>query len=418
MGDKLLPVRDAINTIISTVKPMSAERVNILDSPGRVLYEDIISARDIPFSDNSAMDGFAVISKDLKGVNLNNPRVLKIVEELPAGKIPSKKLKNGECAKIMTGGIMPEGADAVVMVENTETISKDRVKIKSTVEKGENVRFRGEDIKEGKVVLKSGTFLRPNEIGLLAAIGRGTVKVYQRPVAGVLSTGSELIDIDEPITTGKVVDSNSYALVSALKDAGAIPLSLGIAKDTEKEIKTKILGNSAINIFITSGGVSVGEFDLVKGLFNQIGCNMKFWRVAIKPGKPFAFGLLNGIPLFGLPGNPVSSFVAFEVFVRPAIFKMQGVKNVFRRSFRATLSVDFKNKPGRTHFVRGVFKWDDNKLKVKPGGEQGSAMLSALSGANCLIVLPADRGNIKRGEIVNIIPLDKDFTSTDSFFIK
>lgn len=409
MKQKLLPVDEAIKIILNEVKPLSGERVSIDNALGRVLYEDIVSTRNIPFSDNSAMDGFAVISEDLKGVDENHPRVLKIIEELPAGKVPARKIKSGECAKIMTGGIMPEGADAVVMVEDTESISETEVKIKTQVEKGENVRFQGEDIQAGKVALKKGTLLRPQEIGLLAALGKSSVNVYQRPVAGILSTGSELINIDEQVSAGKVVDSNSYTLYSAVKSAGGIPLPLGIAKDSDEEIKHRILGNRSVHIFITSGGVSVGEFDLVKDLFNEIGCQMKFWRVAIKPGKPFAFGLLNGIPLFGLPGNPVSSFVAFEIFVRPALLKMQGHRNIFRRQFEAVMSVDFTNKPGRTHFVRGILEWDNNKLKVKPSGDQGSAMISTLVSANCLIVVPAETGDVKAGDSVRVIPLDESF---------
>lgn len=411
----MLPVNEALKIIFASIKPLASERISIEHASGRVLFEDVISYRDIPFTDNSAMDGFAVISQDVMKASDDNPVVLKIVEELPAGKVPAKRIKSGECAKIMTGGIMPEGADAVVMVEFTEEENKNEVKIYKSVKKGENVRFKGEDIKAGSVVLKAGTILRPQEIGLLAAIGRASVYVYQQPIVGVLSTGSELINIDEELSAGKVVDSNSYSIISALKNAGAIPVPLGIAKDTEKEIKEKILTTRAVHILITSGGVSVGEFDLVKDLFNEIGCNMRFWKVAIKPGKPFAFGLLNGIPLFGLPGNPVSSFVAFEIFVRPVILRMQGVKNIFRRSFKATMTVDFRNKPGRTHFVRGILKWDNEQLKVKPSGEQGSAMLSSLSRANCLIVIPAEKGDLKKGEVVNIIPLDDDFISTDSF---
>ncbi len=409
MEQRLLPVEEAIKIIMGEIKPLPGERVSIEHASGRVLFEDIISRIDIPFTDNSAMDGFAVIADDLKGVDEKHPKVLKIVEELPAGMVPLRKIRTGECAKIMTGGIMPEGANAVVMVENTEQLSIYEVKIKRSVEKGENVRYKGEDIKEGSIVLKRGTRLRPQEIGLLAAIGKSVVNVYQQPVVGILSTGSEIIDIDEFVTKGKVVDSNSYTLSSAVSKAGGIPLSLGIAKDTEEDIKGKILNNRAVNVLVTSGGVSVGEFDLVRGLFNQIGCDMKFWKVAIKPGKPFAFGVLNGIPLFGLPGNPVSSFVAFEVFLRPAILKMQGIQNVFRRPFEAIMSVDFKNKPGRTHFVRGISEWDGNKLKVQPSGEQGSAMLSTLVSANCLIVIPSDKGDVKKGEVVKVIPIDESF---------
>jgi molybdopterin molybdotransferase len=409
MEKKLLPVDEAIRIVLEDIHPLGTERVFTENACGRVLAEDVVSTRDIPYSDNSAMDGFAVISEDLKGVDEKNPRLLKIVEELPAGRVPSKRINSGECAKIMTGGIMPEGADAVVMVEDTEPVDTHTVRVKRSVHIGENVRFRGEDIKSGSVVLKEGTKLRPQEIGLLSALGKSNITVYQRPVVGILSTGSEIINIDEEISTGKVVDSNSYTLCSSVKMAGGIPLALGIARDTTDEIKRKILNTRAVHALITSGGVSVGEFDLVKDLFNEIGCNMKFWKVAIKPGKPFAYGLLNGIPLFGLPGNPVSSFVAFEVFVRPALLRMQGMKNVFRRQFSAVMTRNFKNKPGRKHFVRGILEWDGDKLKVKPSGEQGSAMLSTLVSANCFIVIPQDRGDIKAGESVNVIQLDEDF---------
>lgn len=413
MKQSLLPVNEAIKVVLDEIRPLGPERVSIENALGRILYEDIIATRDIPFTDNSAMDGFAVISEDVKEADEKKPVILKILEELPAGKVPSKKLNHGECAKIMTGGIMPEGADAVVMVEDTELIDSTRVAIKSSVDKGENVRFRGEDIKSGTKVLKAGKLLRPQEIGMLAALGRASVMVYKRPLVAVLSTGSELINIDEPMAPGKVVDSNSYTLISAIKLAGAIPLPLGIASDTEEEIKKRILNNRAVDMFITSGGVSVGEYDLVKELFKEMGCEMKFWKAAIKPGKPIAFGLLNGIPLFGLPGNPVSSFVAFEVFVRPAILKMMGHREIFRRRYNATMEVDFKNKPGRMHFVRGIITQSDNKLKVKPSGDQGSAMISSLVAANCLIIIPAEKGDIKKGEDVEVMVLDESWTLTD-----
>jgi molybdopterin molybdotransferase len=410
MKEKLLPVDEAIRIVLNSIEPLEGEKVFIDNALNRVLFEDVGSTRDIPYSDNSAMDGFAVNSRDLKDANEKNPVVLNIVDEIPAGKVPIKRIHPGECAKIMTGGIMPEGADAVVMVEYTEELPGRRVRIRRSVEEGENVRFRGEDIKAGSTVLKKGTVIRPQEIGLLAAIGRSNVMVYRQPVVGILSTGSEIISIDEPVGPGKVVDSNSYTISSAVRNAGGIPVLFGIARDTEEEIKNKILNNRGVNILITSGGVSVGEFDLVKKLFNDMGCKMEFWKVAIKPGKPFAFGHLNGIPLFGLPGNPVSSFVAFEIFVRPAILKLQGATLLHRRQFEAVMDTDFRNKPGRTHFVRGVLRWDGDKLRVKPSGEQGSAMISTLVSANCLMVIPAEKGDLKKGEVVRVIPLDDTIT--------
>ncbi|HEY4715899.1 MAG TPA: gephyrin-like molybdotransferase Glp [bacterium] len=407
MNEKIVPVPEAVEIILKSVNPMPAERISLTEATGRVLCNDVVAAIDIPYSDNSAMDGFAVRAKDTADATGPSPKTLRIVDDIPAGTAPKKIIGMNECAKIMTGGIMPQGANAVVMVEFTEQTGKNLAIIKKGVREKENVRFKGEDIKAGSTVLKKGKIIRAQEVGLLAAIGRSSIMVHQRPRIAVLSTGNEIASIDEPIGSEKVFDSNSYALFSAAKEAGGSPVQMGIVRDIESELTAKLEECLSFDIIITSGGVSVGEYDITKKILSALGGEMKFSKVAIKPGKPFTFGLLNGIPFFGLPGNPASAFVSFEIFVRPAILKMLGMKNRIKRTLHGTMGADFKNKPGRTHFVRAYFSYSENgEITVSPCGVQGSGIISSLAEANCLIMITPEKSDVKKGEMVEIIPMD------------
>jgi molybdopterin molybdotransferase len=406
----MIPVKEALDIILNEINPLGAEEVEILSAPGRVLAEDIRADRPNPPWDNSAMDGYALKSADLAGASEGTPATLKVLYDLPAGSVPEGPVTDGTAVRIMTGAPVPDGADAVVMVEKTERAGDDQVRILSTARPGDNIRKSGEDFKKGELVIKEGSIMRPAEVLMCATIGRARVKVRKRPVAAVISTGDELIDIDAPPEKGKITNSNGYALASLVADAGAEPLRLGIAGDTRESLVEKLTLAVKADCIITSGGVSVGDYDLVKDVLKGMGSTMRFWKVAMKPGKPLAFGIIQGKPAFGLPGNPISSMVAFEQFVRPALLKMAGRTEIFKRSVQAVLTEDLKIKPGRMNFLKGVLKEKGEGgcgFAVTPLKGQGSGVVSTMVTANAFIIVPPDSEGFKKGETVRVQPFDQ-----------
>jgi len=292
-------------------------------------------------------------------------------------------------------------------VEDTEK-DGERVKIFIPPGKGKNIRFSGEDVKAGEKILEAGDLLRPAHIGMLASLQRSMVSVYQRPRVAILSTGDELLEIDEPWQDGKIVNSNSYSLASLVSESGGIPLQLGIARDRREELAAKIQQGLVADLLVTSGGVSVGDYDLVKRMLNELG-QMSFWKVAMRPGQPLAFGMIAGKPLFGLPGNPVSSMVSFELFVRPSILKMSGHQNLFRPALQAILREDIPKKAGLVHFIRCRLISEKGKVYATTTGEQGSGILSSMVKAQGLVVLPREQTLARAGEEVRVILLDPTF---------
>ncbi|HSR12514.1 MAG TPA: gephyrin-like molybdotransferase Glp, partial [Thermodesulfobacteriota bacterium] len=274
--------------------------------------------------------------------------------------------------------------------------------------KGKNIRRAGEDVVAGTRVLESGDLLRPAHIGMLASLQRSTVSVYQQPRVAILSTGDELLEVDEPWEPGKIVNSNSYSLAALVAESGAVPMQLGIARDKSEELSSRIRQGLVADILITSGGVSVGDYDLVKTMLKEMG-QMNFWKVAMRPGQPLAFGTVAGKPLFGLPGNPVSSMVSFEMFVRPSLLKMSGHKNLFRPALKAVLLEDVEKKAGLTHFIRCRLIADGEKISASTTGEQGSGILSSMVKAQGLIVLPREQTLARAGEEVKVLLLDPFF---------
>lgn len=413
----MISVEAALELILSEINPLGMERVDILSSLGRVLGEDISAGIDNPPWDNSAMDGYAVRASDVKGASKDKPKVLKIIEDLPAGYTAKKAVKKGEAIRIMTGALMPKGTDAVVMVEETERQEargkKREVKIFKEVKTGDNIRKAGEDFKKGDIVLRKGITIRPTEIGMLAAVGKPNVSVYQMPKVAVLSTGDELVDIDKTPANGKIRNSNSYALAAQVKACGAIPVQLGIARDNKKDLEEKLKFGLTTDCLVSSGGVSVGDFDFVKDVLKNMGSEMRFWKVAMKPGKPLAFGVIGGKPAFGLPGNPISSMVAFEQFVGPAILKMMGKRDIFKKAFDALLTKPIKKKPGRTHFVRAIVEQKNGQFYATPLEGQGSGVLSSMVKANCLIILHEDMQDTEKGARVKFQPMDNSFLYQD-----
>ena len=404
----MIPVDEALDKILSHVLPLGFEKVSLLDALGRVIGEDIYAKRNIPPLDNSAMDGYALKSEDVRKASQNHPVRLVVIEDLPAGFISTKTIEKGKAIRIMTGAPIPKGADAVVPVEVTKK-EDGFVLIFNAAGPGENIRVSGEDVKQGDRVISRGNIVRPAEVGMLASVGRSFVSVYQRPLVAILCTGDELVDVDGDLNEVKIISSNSYTIGAQVKDCGAIPLQLGIAKDRKEEIEEKLRQGIRADVLISSAGVSVGDYDFVKDVMKHLGMEMVFWKVAMRPGQPLAFGTMGGKPVFGLPGNPVSSMISFEQFVRPALLKMMGCRLIFRRLVEAVLKEEIKKRAGRRYFIRGSISFENNQYLVTTTGEQGSGMLRSMVRANGLIVIPEDQEIVRAGEKVRVQLLDRRF---------
>jgi molybdopterin molybdotransferase len=404
----MIPVDEALDKILSHVLPLGFEKVSLLDALGRVIGEDIYAKRNIPPLDNSAMDGYALKSEDVRKASQNHPVRLVVIEDLPAGFISTKTIEKGKAIRIMTGAPIPKGADTVVPVEVTKK-EDGFVLIFKAADPGENIRESGEDVKQGDRVISRGDIVRPAEVGMLASVGRSFVSVYQRPLVAILCTGDELVDVDGDLNEGKIISSNSYTIGAQVKDCGAIPLQLGIAKDRKEEIEEKLRQGIRADVLISSAGVSVGDYDFVKDVMKHLGVEMVFWKVAMRPGQPLAFGTMGGKPVFGLPGNPVSSMISFEQFVRPSLLKMMGCRQIFRPLVEAVLKEEIKKMAGRRYFVRGSVSFENNQYMVTTTGEQGSGMLRSMVRANGLIVIPEDQKIVRAGEKVKVQLLDRSF---------
>ncbi|MDD5167292.1 MAG: molybdopterin molybdotransferase MoeA [Syntrophales bacterium] len=409
----MIRFEEALKHIIETISPLNVEKVGILDALGRVIGEDIHASRNLPPRNNSAMDGYAVRSEDTSGAGPGNPVILEVIEDIPAGVLPQKTVGPGQASRIMTGAPLPDGADAVVRMEDTQNELK-TVKILVDIDHGQDIRLAGEDVREGELVIPKGTVIRPAEIGMIAAMGRAFIQVHQRPLVAVLATGDELMDIDDNPSSWKIISSNSYAAAAQIRECGAAVMQLGIAKDRREDLMGKFRAASRADIIISSGGVSVGDYDLVKDIMKEVGNHMQFWQVAMRPGKPLAFGSMNGVPLFGLPGNPVSSMVTFEQFVRPSILKMMGHQRLFRRVIKATLEENVAKKEGLRYFMRGQVQKASNYYTVSTTGEQGSGILKSMVRANGLIVLPEEAVGASKGEEVTVQLLDSSLDQTDT----
>jgi len=408
----MIRVDEALKTILGTVVPLPVEKVNILEALGRVLGEDVIAPRHLPPTNNSAMDGYAVRARDTGGAKSTAPIILNVIEDIPAGTFPQKALAAGQASRIMTGAPLPEGADAVVRMEDTQKDGH-QVHIHVEARQGLDIRLAGEDVREGETVIFRGSVIRPAEVGMLAALGRAFVSVYQQPVVAILATGDELVDIDEPPSSWKIISSNSYATAAQVIESGAAVMQLGIVKDRRENLIEKFQAATRADLIISSGGVSVGDYDLVKDIMKEVGNAMQFWQVAMRPGKPLAFGSIQGVPVFGLPGNPVSSMVSFEQFVRPSILKMMGHKNLYRKMIRAILEDDLAKKEGMRYFMRGQVRWEAGRYYVRSTGEQGSGILKSMVRANGLIVLPEQTTLFRKGEEVLVQLLDRSMEQTD-----
>ena len=384
----MLSVEEARQQMLNTIPVLPTEEREILSCTDYVLAEALHAEENIPPFDNSAMDGYAVRAADVQNASETEPAVLTIVETIAAGYAPTKQVAAGQAARIMTGAMMPEGADAVVMQEVTQR-EGDKVKIFENIDETGNVRFTGESVAAGQQVMGKGKHLRPPEVSMLASLNRPEVTVHRKPTVAIVSTGDELLLLGERLEPGKIRESNRYGLYAQVEEAGGIPIDMGIAPDDEAEIERIFRAALAkADALITSGGVSVGEHDYVKSVLERLG-EVNFWRVAMKPGKPQAYGISDGKPIFGLPGNPVSSLVVFELFVRPALLKMAGHTELLRPTFKATLAETITNRDGRVNYMRAILKGSNGHYTAETTGPQGSGILHSLVLANGLITIPA-----------------------------
>jgi molybdopterin molybdotransferase len=400
-----MPVAKARELIARFLQPVTAtERLSVRAALGRVLAEDVVSPLNVPAHDNSAMDGYAVRCVDLKG---DGEASLKVTGTAFAGAPFQGTVKAGECVRIMTGGVVPAGADTIVMQEHVKAV-QDRVTIGPGQTKGQNLRRAGEDLTAGQIALKRGLLLRPADVGLVASLGIGEVTVYRRLRVAFFSTGDELVSIGTQLKEGQIYDSNRYTLHGMLTRLGCEVLDMGVVRDDPKLLEKAFHdAAAAADVVITSGGVSVGEADFVKDLLNKLG-EVVFWKIAMKPGRPLAYGKIGAAHFFGLPGNPVSVMVTFYQFVRDALLKLSGRDPVPPLpTFKVPCVSSLKKAPGRTEFQRGVLERDSHGTwSVRVTGEQGSGILRSMSEANCFIILPDTQGNVASGTLVEVQVLE------------
>lgn len=389
--------RQARQQILDAVQPLSIEKAPLLDAAGRAVAEAVIANQPLPLFDNSAMDGYAVRAADCSaGV------VLPVTGYLPAGGNSDCRVEAGKAVKIMTGAPIPPGADAVVPFEETEE-RPEQIKILGSVKPGDHIRWQGEDIRVGDRVIAAGTVLRPAEISLLASFSMSTVPVHRRVRVAILSTGDELQEIDELRFEGGVVNSNSWALAAAVREIGGVPLMLGIARDNLESLREKLSDGLQADVLITSAGVSAGDRDFVREVLEELGVEQQFWKINIKPGKPTAFGMKGAVPVFSLPGNPVSTMITFEEFVRPALLKMMGHRRVLKPLFKARLQEPVKKKAGRLQLMRVAIELnDEGEMLVVSSGDQNTGILRTMLCATGIALLEADRDFYATGERVAV----------------
>lgn len=388
--------KEARSLILENVPTLDVERVPLLDAAGRVLAEEVTAPWEMPLCDNSAMDGYAVRRADCE-----DDRSLEITGYIPAGGSPEPPVEAGCAVKIMTGAPVPPGCDAVVPVEETEE-AEGTVRILASVSERQHIRFRGEDVATGDVVIPAATLLRSPEISMLASMGSVMVPVFRRARVAILSTGDELVELGQTPPAGKIINSNTFSLAAAVRECGAEPVLLGIALDTPEDHRRKLLAGLSCDALITSAGVSAGDRDFVRDVLAELGAKQLFWRVAIKPGGPTAYSLKGDTPVFSLPGNPVSTMITFEQFVRPALLRMMGHRRVIRPCLKAILKEDAKKKPGKVNFLRVRVTVEDGRYLASTAGDQHTGILRTMVQANGLVILPSEATLVPAGTEVDL----------------
>jgi len=405
---------EAARLIVSLVRPLDLERLPLREALDLVLAEEVVSPVDLPAWDNSAMDGYACRAADARA-----GAVLRVIETIAAGQFPTHPLNAGEATRIFTGAPLPAGADGVIRQEDAEATST-TVTIRDPRDAGRNVRHRGEDIRLGQTVLPAGTPLGPAQLGVLASIAHEPVAVHRRPTVAFLASGDEIVDLDrraEILAGQKIATSNSYTLSGMIRRTGAVPRELGVARDTLDSLRDHFARATGADLLVTTAGVSVGEHDLVRVVLAELGCDMKLWRIRMRPGAPLGFGLLGILPWIGLPGNPVSTMVTFELFVRPLIRRLLGHNRLFRRTVPVVVEEAIKLGPPLRHFLRAIVTpRQDGALGARLTGPQGSGILTSMARADALLIVPEDRPAIAAGETLRALVLDDPHHTTEPGF--
>jgi len=409
-------VQEASERILAGATPLGLERVPLVDALGRVLAEDVRSPLDHPPWDNSSMDGYAVRAADVAQATSDGPVSLPVLETVRAGQQPTRALDPRSAIRIMTGAPIPAGADSVIRVEDTDG-GESTVVIRDARDAGRNVRPRGEDLRTGDLAVAKGTVLGPAHLGVLASVGVSMAPVHRVPHVAVLASGDELVDVDrfdEVMRGERIVSSNSYTLRAAVRAAGAEPIDLGIAHDDPVSYERLVRGAAGSDLLITSGGVSVGAFDFTKDVLQSLGADLRLWRVKMRPGAPLGFGTLRAMPWLGLPGNPVSAMVTFELFARPLIRRLRGEARTFARAVKVRLREDISLAAPLMHFMRGTVEWTDDGPWARLTGPQGSGLLTSMARADALLVIPAERQRVAAGETVKAILLGERALAADA----
>lgn len=411
----MITVAEASARILSRIEPLPGETVATGDAAGRVLTGDVTAPLTSPPWDNSSMDGYAVRGDDVK-----EGAVLRVVESIAAGTLSSRTIGPGEAARIMTGAAMPRGADSVIRHEDTDD-GRESVTIRDVRDRGRNIRKAGEDFSLGDRLFESGQPLAVPHLGVLASAGIKRVSVHRRPRVALITSGDELVTLDEfdpSRAEGLIVSSNSVTLAASVRDAGAVALDLGIARDGKASLMEKLAAAANVDLIVTSAGISVGDHDHVQGAISASGGSLEFWKVRMRPGAPLAFGSVNGVPWIGLSGNPVSAIVTFELFVRPVIRRMLGFRRLFRATIPVRVSRDISLAASLMHFLRVVMRQDsDGEYIADLAGSQSSAVLTALARADALLILPGDRLDVAAGETHRALPLGDAFGTTDTLLL-
>ena len=413
-----LNVHEASAHMLASVTALASEAIALEQSLGRVLAEDVVSPVSLPPGDNASMDGFAVRAQDIRLAVQGNPVRLTVIGTIAAGGEQTRRVERGEAVRIMTGAYVPAGADTVVRVEDTDA-DHEIVAVLDARDAERNIRVRGEDVREGHVVMRAGTLIGAPHVGVLSSVGCAMLRAHRRPRIAILATGDELVPLerfDEVLIGERIVSSNSYALAAAVRAAGGEPVQLGIARDDPEALAARLREAEGCDMVLTSGGVSVGDFDYTRDVVTALGGELSLWRVRMRPGAPLGFGRLFGVPWLGLPGNPVSALVTFELFGRPLLRTLAGHARPHRRTIGVTLAEQYRLGAPLTHFLRVVLeRGDGNVLLARLTGAQSSGMLTSMSAADALLVVPPDGDVVDAGTVLRALPLDGDLGGSARF---
>ncbi len=412
----MISADEALRIVLENVAPLGVERVSILAGLGRVLAEEIRSPRDIPAFDNSAMDGYAVRAADIATASESNPIALEVIETVGAGTMPSRRVEPGAAIRTMTGAPIAAGADAIIQVERTR-VAGSRVEILASAESHSFIRPRGEDLRAGELLMSAGKVLTASDVGMLASLNRSMIDVHRKPQVAIVATGDELVDVDQIPTGAQIVNSSAYALAAAITEADGNPTILKIARDTIEDTRERLSEAIRFDVVFSTGGVSAGDFDHVKGVMDELGMRVLFHGVAQRPGRPLKFGIMGDRPVFGLPGNPVSTMVCFYLYARPALRKMGGFRRLGLPRINVICGADIKLARDLTEFARVRLERKDGEIYATPTGNQGSGILSSLSRADALLIGTAKGTLFNAGSRATVLLLDSHAaTDEDAFF--